>query len=406
MRSVGAANRTTPQPPALPGVVWFGLRTGDAESIVLRKKPPAEPGADGVYVRGNRSGVTLIELLIAIMIISILAAAVLGVAAVAGETAREAKTRAIIGRLHTLLMEQYDTYVNRRVRLRTEVLNELGRTNPGATTAQRGQLKAEARLYALREMMVMEVPDRWSDVLLDDVANSPPSSVPRRPAYLDTAGAANYRTELCNVYLRNLYRIATANNKITGNPNTRQQIVDNQGAECLFMVIMNACGDGESRTLIPESSIGDTDGDGAPEFLDGWGHPISFLRWAPGFESDIQTNANELDDAGDVAAAWAAAGAADHDPYDLYRVQSTAFRMIPLIYSAGRDEEAGVLTYPDFVIWRPTAIPTISNSPPFVWSMRLNPYLKGSPYPVEYLGSIDGTKTDVDNLHNHLIRTR
>ena len=56
------------------------------------------------------------------MIISILAAAVLGVAAVAGETAREAKTRTIIARLHTLLMEHYDTYVNRRVKLRPTML--------------------------------------------------------------------------------------------------------------------------------------------------------------------------------------------------------------------------------------------------------------------------------------------
>ena len=60
------------------------------------------------------------------------------------------------------------------------------------------------------------------------------------------------------------------------------------------MVITIACGDGEARTLFHESNIGDTDGDGAPEFLDGWGHPINFLRWAPGFDSEIQLNANEL----------------------------------------------------------------------------------------------------------------
>ena len=62
-------------------------------------------------------GVTLVELLITILIISILAALILGVAAVAGETAREAQTRNIVTRLHTLLAEYYDTYKTRRVQL-------------------------------------------------------------------------------------------------------------------------------------------------------------------------------------------------------------------------------------------------------------------------------------------------
>ncbi len=62
------------------------------------------------------------------------------------------------------------------------------------------------------------------------------------------------------------------------------------------MVITLATADGEARTLFGENSIGDTDGDGAPEFVDGWGHPINFLRWAPGFESQIQLDANQLGD--------------------------------------------------------------------------------------------------------------
>ncbi len=60
------------------------------------------------------------------------------------------------------------------------------------------------------------------------------------------------------------------------------------------MIVTLACGDGEAKTLFKESEIGDTDGDGAPEFLDGWKHPISFLRWAPGFDSQIQLNLNTL----------------------------------------------------------------------------------------------------------------
>ena len=43
------------------------------------------------------------------------------------------------------------------------------------------------------------------------------------------------------------------------------------------------------RDLFNESSIGDVDQDGFPEFLDAWGTPIRFLRWAPGFtDSELQ----------------------------------------------------------------------------------------------------------------------
>jgi len=341
--------------------------------------------------------------LVTIMIISILAAAVLGVAAVAGETARESKTRTIISRIHTLLMQQYDTYTTRRVKVRPEILNDI--RNQTASTALKGRLKAEARLYALRELMLMEVPDRWSDVLLNQVTSS---FVPLAPIYLDVTNTNNQRTELASLYLRTLRRIAASDNKITGDPNTLEEILANQGAECLYLVVMNACGDGESRTLFPESSIADTDGDGAPEFIDGWGHPIEFLRWAPGFESDIQTSAVALDSDATPTQAWSAAGSGDHDPFDLYRAHPMAFRLVPLVYSAGRDEEFGVQTSPGAVTWRP-ASGTVSFSPtlPLV-RPPLDPFVKHPAVPsgTAYFGTEDGTKTATDNIHNHLIGTR
>ena len=132
----------------------------------------------------------------------------------------------------------------------------------------------------------------------------------------------------------------------------------NQGAECLYMVITLACGDGEARSQFHESDIGDTDGDGAPEFLDGWGNPISFLRWAPGFDSQAQLNANLLGDRPPLPpqnptslnATWIEAANNNHDPYDMYRVDVAAFRLMPLIYSAGRDEEFDIVDAPDYVV--------------------------------------------------------
>ena len=106
----------------------------------------------------SRPAFTLIELLVAILIIGILASALLGVAAVASETAREAKTRNIIARIHTLLMEQYDTYKSRRVKVRRQLCSTRLQVNDTTlTAAQKGTARQEARLYALREMMLMEI---------------------------------------------------------------------------------------------------------------------------------------------------------------------------------------------------------------------------------------------------------
>src|SRR5882757_8412750 len=143
--------------------------------------------------RLSRRGVTLIELLVVILIISILAALVLGVAAVAAETARQAQTKHIVERLHTLLTEFYGTFKTRRVKLNPAVEKAIADLPSTVSAAQRRQLLAEYRLYALRELMLMEVPDRWSDILLTGVpATNAGGVMPRYPIYLDTTGNGSY----------------------------------------------------------------------------------------------------------------------------------------------------------------------------------------------------------------------
>lgn len=337
-------------------------------------------------------GITLIELLIAMLIISILAGMILGVASVAGETAREAQTRNMVARLHTLLMQHYDTYKTRRVRLTPALESEINSRFAGNATV-RGRALAEARLYALREIMVMEIPDRWSDVLLNDVGNPPLA-----PLYLAV------RPELANFYLRRYVALTSRKNDLTGKTNTAEELIRNQGAECLYMVITLATGDGEARSLFHEGNIGDSDGDGAPEFIDGWGRPINFLRWAPGFDSQIQLNAITLGTPKDDA--WISAASADHDPFDLFRVEPGAYRLVPLIYSPGADEESGLNVATEYVAWRKKGQPSVNNGVPFV-TPQLTPYeLKPVNDLDEYLGVDVGAGTSTDNIHNHLLGLR
>ncbi|HEY3393724.1 MAG TPA: type II secretion system protein [Lacipirellulaceae bacterium] len=360
------------------------------------------PTPDTRHLRG-RIGFTLIELLVAITIIGILAGLILGVASVAGETARHRKTEQMIARLHTLLMEHYDTYKTRRVSVRPEIINGINNLNTRA--AEKGQMMARARLYALRELILMEVPDRWSDILLNGVPDDPADGVQAgrvlyamRPFFQDSSQASpiSGRTGLADVYLRRYAAIATRTNSVTGQPNTAEEITDNQGAECLYLVITLATGEGEARSLFGESTIGDTDGDGAYEFLDGWDRPINFLRWAPGFDSQIQIDTYELAEMSPTEQAVAITN--DHDPFDLYRVDDKAFRLVPLIFSAGGDETFGLHLQKRYVAVQPQANPPSI----FPWAQATDPISGTS----AFLGADTGEGASTDNIHNHLLGDR
>lgn len=283
----------------------------------------------------DQRGMTLVELLIAMVIISFLASILLGAAAVAGETARETRTKQLITRLHTLLMERYESYRTRRVE---------------ADFDGTGQALAAQRLHVLRTIMQMEMPDRWSDVLnanptgltnaeITAIINNPDNSAPyllhRVDGTSNTETSLIERTPLNQLYLRQFSQVDRSDT---------DALLLNQSAECLYLTVIYGTAEGEARGLFKENVIGDTDGDGALEFLDGWGNPIRFLRWAKGYDSysDLQS-----DD-----------GLASHDPFDVYQVDSNTHRglpagpqdnhivtkLVPLIYSAGPDEEYGMAT--------------------------------------------------------------
>jgi prepilin-type N-terminal cleavage/methylation domain-containing protein len=319
----------------------------------------------------HRQALTLVELMVAIAIMGILASLLLGAAAVASEVARNARSKSLIARLHTLLVERYDGYRNQRVELkpfaqsdsadlRTLLTTRYGFNMPADLRPLPGgdqRVVAMARLAGLREIMRLELPDRWSDVVgWNDggvtglTASAPP---PSDTDVLPAVTAVDLQNRLwlvqnvpllTTVYAR---RYATMQQAGVNGEKARE----NESAECLYLIIMNATGDGEARGMFKPNDIGDTDEDGAPEFIDGWGKPISFLRWAPGFNSDAQLSMASLQRQqaktnGDALVAQAILD--DHDPFDLFRLDNPTaatlrgWRLVPLIVSGGGDEEIGL----------------------------------------------------------------
>jgi len=291
----------------------------------------------------KRRAFTLVELLVAMMIIGILASMVLFAMAAAEESAKQAKTKSTITKLHNLLMPKYESYRTRRA--------PVNFVPPAGTPPLPPRDAARVRLDALRELQRMEMPDRFSDIIDGPIT---PAS-----AFLATPKMA--RPSVSSSYLAQLTSIGT-------------ETTENQGAECLYMIVTRGLDEPDALEQFSTSEIGDTDKDGLREFVDGWGLPISFLRWAPGFVSPLQLSPPT-----------------SHDPFDPLKVYANTFPLFPLIVSAGPD---GALEH--------NTGGTVSNMHNYA-AVNNDPYaasttgLVGSP--TDFNG--DGKDGTLDNLTNH-----
>lgn len=278
-----------------------------------------------------KRGFTLMELLIVILIVGLLAG--LSVAALAGaaEQARESRTKSIIAKLDQLIGAKWESYRTRTLPIRTT----------GATPIQ----AAAFRLHAMRDLQRMELPDRMSDVV------DPPADI--HPAAL-----AVYRLNQPALH-RQYQRKATAS-----------WDVGLQSSECLYLII-SAMHDGDKNALdfFSPSEIGDTDEDGMREILDGWGEPISFIRWPVGYVAQpgadgawgIAGTDDDSDGTIDNLSEFEAAGSDDWGPlttqrrgipdsFDVLRLDRDssgnprAFDLRPLIVSSGKDRDFDLLS--------------------------------------------------------------
>ena len=185
--------------------------------------------------RGSLAAFTLVELLVTMVIIAILAA--LSLAGLAGvrQRAKADKTRNTIRKIDAVIRPLYDSYRTRRV----------SQAVGGASNRSYDQL-----LLDKRRLLIYEMPDQWSDV---------PSDLSTVPAVCRTATVRSYASSRGNLK------------------------PEFGSAECLYMILERSGYDPDALEFFRSDEIGDVDQDGKPEFLDGWGRPIAFLRWARDF---------------------------------------------------------------------------------------------------------------------------
>jgi len=226
---------------------------------------------------------TLVELLIVITIIAMLATMTLLVVGNVQRTARISATEATIARIDAAVCEMYETYSNRRIN--TSQL-------PAGLTPD---AIARVRLHLLFDTMRMEMPNNWEEAL------TPPQPFKINGViytYVDNDGVTkNIRADdppLRRVYMEAFRQavvaaggtlpVINADYSITidytsSSPHTT--VRRNEEAKLLYQIVMN--GNPEVREMFTERGIAILDDDGLPCFVDAWGRPIYFLRWAPGF---------------------------------------------------------------------------------------------------------------------------
>jgi hypothetical protein len=251
-------------------------------------------------------------LLVTISIIGILAALSLGAVSIARESARVSATRATIAKLHAIIMQRYESYMTRRLPLGLLVY-PAGNARAGQPLSPHDA--AQDRLAAIRDLMRMEMPDRGLDVPppVDSNDNSIGSASWQGdvPIRLPNSNAFVPVPALALLYYNRLTSPGPSNADT------------NIPAALLYMIV--SMGSPEAMEQFGPSEIGDPDHDGYPKFLDGWGQPIFFLRWAPGFSVPTQYSDIQLGNP-----------VTDHDPFDPSNVEQAAFKLVPLIYSAGK----------------------------------------------------------------------
>lgn len=243
----------------------------------------------------KRAAFTVTELLIVMLIMGLLVGMSFSAFNSAVAHSRTSRTKVVIAKLDQLITEKYESYRTRPVPIR----NAAG-VDP--------RLAAQNRLYALRELMRMEMPNTRADV------NDNPVRLPARPA------------------------LNRAHQRRAGSGWTDTW----QHAECLYLIVASMR-DHEKSALdfFAKDEIGDLDQDGVPEILDGWGNPIQFIRWPAGYVSDPASGGN---------AALTMQNRTTPDSFDPLKVHSftgsaVTFDLKPLIYSFGPDKvvDAGII---------------------------------------------------------------
>ncbi len=271
------------------------------------------------------SGFTLVELLVVIVILSILSALSLAGIQSARARGRIAKTQSTIRKLTEVILPYYELYETRRPDV-PRAVEQIKNRN----------VVLEANRIALRRLMTMELPERQTDIT--NIFASDGVCMPGEHLIPNTSSIPDIESRK----LKEVSPVARRYNSLI-----QGKKVDS--GDLLHLIIMRGiAADPDLISNFRQDEIRDTNGNGLPEFVDGWNKPIKFKRWPVGFVSPFQPINGRL-------------SLIDE------RVSRDGHRLVPLIYSAGPDQEYDIndidLNYRS-VDYDPFAVQVVQNEAP------------------------------------------
>ena len=128
---------------------------------------------------GRRAGLTLLELLVVMLIITLLAGLFLGALSSAERLAQTTNTKGLIQKLHNAMMSRWDAYRSVRLPILLEGTSASGAGNASSERTKYRQDIARRKMLATRELLRMEMPDRYEDLTFDPAYLVTPT--PKRP---------------------------------------------------------------------------------------------------------------------------------------------------------------------------------------------------------------------------------
>lgn len=308
----------------------------------------------------RRDGFTLVELMVVMAMLVAVGGMVFASYQGVAQTARVARTRAIIAACDSVIQEKYESYKYRPLAVEIPDLFRPS-SNPAVEVGFETLAfeSARTRMLMTRDLQRMEMPDRLSDIQSNPIqifaAVSPVVVAATTGEIVGARNNPNQRRMMSvswfdnpiNMPVQNIpSQLSAYRNRLIGTTPTEQ----NQGAECLYLIMATSfVGGTPAIDSIPTSNIGDTDGDNLPEILDGWGQPLGFVRWPVGYvDPGGLVNRSIPDDfdlfRSDYAYASTAAVAQAYDVQNNTGVRPWSVR--PLVFSVGSDGAAGITTNP------------------------------------------------------------
>ncbi len=321
----------------------------------------------------HRNAFTLVELLVAIVIMGVISSMVVIALSGAQRQAQETRAEGMINRLNLTILQIYDEESRKRVGIGGTPLYTVafsGMPDP-ARTMNRTQLIWN------RDWMRVALPDRIADLMTDSLPiqhlvygvdptintnGMAPSSYQVVSLVPNDAGPTSRRDSRRNLYRNRVLRtlIALAPSRGWTAPTSWADVVDGsaangewtaqyQGAECLYLILAshNVNGQPASESL-NSRDVGDLDGDGMFEVLDPWGTPVAFIRWPVGFYLGEDWDPNPSSPTVTPAEIELRKQKLGPDYQDVLRndprfgtisLTDDTFQLLPIVVSAGSDGE-------------------------------------------------------------------